>query len=58
MDDVLEGCFIMDMDSRFLCREDCKGLCSRCGANLNDGECDCKPERDPRLAVLEQLLGR
>ncbi len=58
LDDVLEGCFIMDMDSRFLCREDCKGLCSRCGANLNDGECDCKPERDPRLAVLEQLLGR
>ena len=56
MDDVLEGCFIMDMDMRFLCREDCRGLCSRCGANLNEGDCGCKPEKDPRLAVLEQLL--
>lgn len=56
MDDVLEGCFIMDMDMRFLCREDCRGLCSRCGANLNDGDCGCQPEKDPRLAVLEQLL--
>ena len=56
IDEVLESCFILDMDSRFLCREDCKGLCSRCGANLNDGPCSCTKEKDPRLAVLEQLL--
>ena len=31
-------------------------FCPRCGANLNDGPCGCKPEKDPRLAVLEQLL--
>ena len=24
-----------------LCTEDCKGICSRCGANLNEGECEC-----------------
>ena len=31
-------------------------LCPRCGADLNLGPCGCKREKDPRLAVLEQLL--
>ena len=54
--DVLETSFILNTDSLFLCRDDCKGLCPRCGADLNEGPCGCKPEKDPRLAVLEQLL--
>ena len=56
IDDLLETCFILDMDMQFLCKPDCKGLCSRCGANLNRGQCSCTKELDPRLAVLEQLL--
>ena len=56
IDDLLESGYILNMDSQFLCREDCKGLCPRCGADLNDGPCDCGKELDPRLAVLEQLL--
>ncbi len=40
-----------------LCREDCKGLCPQCGANLNDGPCDCDTEQvDDRLAALKHLL--
>jgi len=54
--DLLETSFLLDMDTRFLCREDCKGLCPRCGADLNLGPCGCQKEKDPRLAVLEQLL--
>lgn len=54
--DVLETCFILDMDQKFLCREDCKGLCPDCGRNLNDGPCGCKKTGDPRLAALAQLL--
>ena len=27
-----------------LCKEDCAGLCSRCGQNLNDRRCACEPE--------------
>jgi uncharacterized protein len=27
---------------RFLCREDCRGLCPRCGKNLNKGDCSCE----------------
>ncbi|MDA8019646.1 MAG: DUF177 domain-containing protein [Thermoanaerobaculia bacterium] len=38
-----------------LCRESCKGLCGICGQNLNEGNCDCEPEIDPRWAALEKL---
>lgn len=38
---------------RVLCREDCKGLCSRCGANLNNSPCDCdRTSLDPRMAAI------
>lgn len=54
--DVLETCFILGTDQKYLCREDCRGLCPTCGKNLNDGPCDCKKPIDPRLAALGQLL--
>lgn len=41
-----------------LCREDCRGLCARCGADLNEGPCACRPEADPRWAALESLRAR
>ena len=44
------------MPMSILCREDCAGLCARCGADLNDGPCDCADDEvDPRWAALEQL---
>lgn len=36
------------------CRPDCKGLCGRCGANLNDGPCNCAPLADPRWDALRK----
>ena len=48
--------FVLGMDTKTLCSEDCKGLCPRCGANLNDGPCGCQKEPDPGLAVLAKLL--
>ena len=56
LDDIVTTTFVLSMDSKFLCREDCKGLCCRCGKDLNDGPCGCQPDADPRLAVLQQLL--
>ena len=56
--EVLTTCFILDEDSKCLCRPDCKGLCPTCGKNLNDGTCGCEKPRDPRLAVLGQLLDK
>jgi uncharacterized protein len=40
-----------------LCREDCKGLCARCGADLNTASCACEPEVDSRWAALRKLRG-
>ena len=54
--DVAETLLILDMDGKFLCRPDCRGLCPTCGKDLNDGPCDCKKEIDPRMAALGQLL--
>lgn len=56
LDDILTTAFVLNMDSKLLCQPSCKGLCCRCGKNLNDGLCSCRPEADPRLAVLGQLL--
>jgi uncharacterized protein len=40
-----------------VCRPDCRGLCSRCGGDLNLGECTCtEPETDPRWDALDALL--
>ena len=58
LDEVLSTCFILDMESKFLCSEDCKGLCSTCGKNLNLGPYGCRKQIDPRFAVLEQLLDK
>ena len=42
-----------------LCRDDCRGLCPRCGKDLNEGPCDCGPETpDPRWAGLAALKER
>jgi len=54
---VLTEELLVSFPSKHLCRPDCKGLCQRCGKDLNEGPCSC-PERelDPRLAVLRKLL--
>lgn len=58
LDEILSTLFILDMETKFLCKEDCKGLCSTCGKNLNLGPCGCRKQIDPRFAVLEQLLDK
>ena len=56
LEDIVRTVFVLNMDSKLLCKEDCKGLCCRCGKNLNDGPCNCQKELDPRFAALKQLL--
>ena len=56
LDDIVRTVFVLNLDSKLLCNEDCKGLCHRCGKNLNDGPCNCQKELDPRFAALKQLL--
>ena len=56
VEELARTAFILGMDTKHLCREDCAGLCSRCGADLNEGPCSCEKEGDPRLAALRRLL--
>ena len=44
------------LPSKFLCADDCKGVCPSCGVNLNTSSCGCKKEVDPRLEALLELL--
>ena len=54
---IVEEEIMLEMPSRTLCKEDCLGLCQKCGKNLNEGDCSCeKKEVDPRLAILKTLL--
>ncbi|MBO5198973.1 MAG: DUF177 domain-containing protein [Lachnospiraceae bacterium] len=42
---------------KVLCKEDCKGICKVCGANLNEGECGCdRTVPDPRMSVIRDIF--
>jgi len=58
LEDIVRTVFVLNMDSKLLCKPDCKGLCHRCGKNLNDEVCNCQKELDPRFAALRQLLDK
>lgn len=55
-DELVEEEIQLFLPSKMLCSDDCKGLCAKCGKNLNFGKCDCKKDVDPRMAALLQLL--
>ncbi len=57
LDDFIYTETVVNLPMKHLCKEDCKGVCSKCGKDLNTGKCDCpEKEIDPRLSVLAQLL--
>jgi len=58
LDDIVRTVFVLNMDSKLLCKDDCAGLCCKCGKNLNEGPCACQKEIDPRFAALKQLLNK
>lgn len=56
LDELVNEEVSLNLPSKILCSEDCKGLCPQCGTNLNVSECNCKKDVDPRLSALLQLL--
>ncbi len=57
LDEVVISDILLNLPGKILCREDCRGLCPECGANLNSEPCSCgKHAVDSRLEVLKQLL--
>ena len=57
IDEQLREQLEMEFPSRFFCKEDCLGLCQKCGKNLNEGPCNCsQKDIDPRLEPLRKIL--
>lgn len=48
---------LMNWPLKSLCKENCKGICSQCGKNLNEGSCNCADQpRDPRMAAISDIF--
>jgi uncharacterized protein len=59
LEDVLREQVLLSLPVRTLCKEDCKGLCPRCGANRNNQPCTCdEGQNDPRWEALGGLRSR
>ncbi len=57
MDELVMTDVTLELPFRLLCRDDCKGLCPICGADLNETTCNCVSKQiDPRLEKLKMLL--
>jgi uncharacterized protein len=62
LEDVVREQVLLSLPARTLCKEDCKGLCPRCGQNLNLATCTCKPTAEPgsigtKWTALASLAG-
>ncbi|MEP7336302.1 MAG: DUF177 domain-containing protein [Acidobacteriota bacterium] len=58
LDDLVLEQLELNLPIRVLCREDCRGLCSECGTDLNLEECRCQKPIDPRWQSLADLKNR
>ena len=56
-DQLVYGELLVNWPMKILCKPDCKGICRKCGKNLNDGPCGCDTvELDPRMAVIAEIF--
>lgn len=54
---IIRDLSLLEVPIQVFCQPDCKGLCSECGQNFNEGDCDCEQDEiDPRFASLQSLL--
>lgn len=54
---LLQNEILVNWPVKILCREDCKGVCPKCGQNLNAKDCGCDTfVPDPRMAVLKDIF--
>ena len=59
VDELVYSEILVNWPLRVLCKEDCKGICSICGKNLNHGTCDCDhTDLDPRMAQIRDIFNK
>lgn len=50
---------ITELPEKVLCKEDCKGVCPKCGVNLNHQTCSCdRTELDPRMSIIRDIFAQ
>lgn len=57
VDQLIGNELLLNLPMKVLCRDDCKGICNRCGMNLNRGNCSCERSLpDPRMSVIQDIF--
>lgn len=57
LDELLKSDILLEIPSKNLCKDDCKGICPECGKDLNEAGCSCTEYQiDPRLEALKKLI--
>ena len=57
VDQLVGNELTLNLPMRVLCSDNCKGICNRCGTNLNRGTCDCDNRSlDPRMSVIQDIF--
>lgn len=46
---------VLSLPSLLLCKDDCKGLCPKCGINLNKNKCSCDTVKENAFSALKNL---
>ena len=59
VDQLVRDELLLNLPMKVLCAEDCKGICNRCGANLNYETCGCdRSSPDPRMSVIQDIFNQ
>ena len=58
MEEAIRQAWTVALPMQPLCRTECRGLCARCGHDLNEGACPCPPDVDERWSALQQLASQ
>lgn len=59
LEDVIREQVLLAVPLKVTCREECKGLCPHCGANLNLEQCSCEePVENPRWSALKEIRSK
>ena len=57
VDELIKNELLLNWPMKVLCREDCKGICKKCGMDWNKNSCQCEQEElDPRMSVIKSLF--
>lgn len=58
-DNFIYNEILVNLPMKVLCKDNCKGICNRCGANLNKGSCQCEnAELDPRMSKILDVFNQ